>query len=134
MPIHTMRFVVTTCSIQLISNCVNTKIAPILVKVVTTCRSYKLLLQIAPCEWAFSRWKYFVTLKERRKNVKLHMQTFMMSHWLQNEKLQYNDSLYWFHFLLKYIIREDLLATLPCILHDSGMGFPQQLNQQKDIE
>ena len=60
-PIHTMRFVVTTCSIQLISHRVNAKIAPTLVNGVKEARlslhvgTYKLLSQIATCELTFMR-------------------------------------------------------------------------------
>ena len=57
-PIHTMRFVVITCSIQLISHHVNAKNGTNLSQlcqgneVVAQCRS-RLILQIAPCEQVF---------------------------------------------------------------------------------
>ena len=59
-PIYTMRFVVTTCSIQLILHRVNAKITPISVKEVKETRlslhgrSYKLLLPIASCKLPLS--------------------------------------------------------------------------------
>ena len=44
-PIHRMRFVVTTCSIQLIPHCVNEKIAPTSVKEV---KETRLPLHVGP--------------------------------------------------------------------------------------